>query len=223
MLSELIDQYYIEHRSNKIQNRFYLSEAGKCPRQVFFSFKKCPSKETEPNFLRLFDHGDHMHQLITKTLLNIKNIKVVATEVNIPSSDLVSGRADAIVEKDNVLYVLDIKSINSKAFDYLESAKEDNVLQVQLYLHYFGIEKGILLYVNKDNLKLKEYIIDYDKKVAESLIKDFEKLRKQIDSDEMPPRIKGYPLFWQCKYCKFKSVCDIDESNWELIKEKINK
>lgn len=210
MLKELINQYYIDNRKDRQQRHFYISDAGKCSRQVFFAFKGIPGKPIDANFLRLFDHGDSIHRMILKSLLNIKDIRIVASEVDIPPQELISGRADAIIEREKQLYVLDVKSINSRAFGYLKEAKEENVLQLQLYLHYLEIQKGILLYVDKDKLRLKEFIIDYNQTTAKMVLKGLVKLREQIDSNVLPSRLSDYPKSWRCRYCKFVEICKKD-------------
>ena len=165
-----------------------------------------------------------MHQLIMNSLLSTRDVHVVASEVNIDPQEIISGRADAIISDGKTLYVLDIKSMNSMIFKSLAEPKEENVDQVQLYLYYFKAPKGILLYVNKDNLELKEYIIDYDPLRAENLLNNLDHLKKQIDSNVIPPRIDNYPDDWQCRYCQFKEVCDVGapgEMNWNDFKAKI--
>jgi len=224
MLKELIDKFYLDRKKDKEQQHFYISEAGKCPRQVFFKFKNAPRKEMEPNILRLFDHGDHMHQLIMKPILSTREVRVVSAEVEIPPQELVRGRADAVISDGKELYVLDIKSMNSMIFKNLTYPKEENINQIQLYLHYFKIPKGILLYVDKDKLDLKEFLVDYDKTLAEKILSGLSYLKKQIDTNVIPPRIPDYPNNWQCQYCQFREICDMGESgemNWEDFKKKI--
>ena len=224
MLREIIDKFYLDSNKDRSQTSFYVSEAGKCPRQVFFKFKKAPKKELEPNILRLFDHGDHMHQLIMKPLLSTRDIHVVASEVNIPPQQLIRGRADAILSDGKDLYVLDIKSMNSMMFQKMTEPKKDNVDQLQFYLHYFKIPKGILLYVDKDKLKLKEFLVDYNKERTENLLKGLLHLKKQIGSNIVPARLLTYPAKWPCDYCEFREICDIAEEGemkWEDLKNKI--
>jgi len=208
MLREIIDKYYLDSNKSWEQTHFYISQAGKCPRSIFFKFKKVPEKPLEANLLRMFDHGNHMHQLIMSALLSTRDVHVVASEVKIPPQELISGRADAVLSDGNQLYVLDIKSMDSTTFDAMIEPKLENVQQIQLYLYYFKISKGILLYVNKDNLQLKEYIFDYDPEEAQRLIKGMTLLRTQIDTDIVPKRIDAYPNNGECKYCQYKSVCD---------------
>ena len=227
MLKEIIDKYYLDKEKragNKEQANFYVTDAGKCPRVLFFKFKNAPKKEMEANILRLFDHGDYIHKLIMKTLVEAKEVRVVASEVNIPSQELVFGRADAIISDGRNLYVLDIKSINSSAFKYLTKPKEENIFQLQLYLHYFRIPKGILLYVNKDTQELKEFLVDYNQTLSQNLIDDLKSVKAKIDKNIVPARIPDYPNNWQCRYCQYREICELaepGEMEWEKLKEKI--
>ena len=224
MLKEIIDKFYLDRQKDREQHRFYITDAGKCSRAIFFKFKKAPREEMEAKVLRMFDHGDHIHKLIMKPLLSTREIHVVASEVDIPPLEIISGRADAILSDGKELYVLDIKSMNSMIFKNLNQAKEDNINQLQLYLHFFKIQKGILLYVNKDNQELKEFLIEYNLKRCQSLLANLSYLKIKIDSNTIPERIAGWPSDWQCQYCPFKEICSLtgsDEVNWEIFKKKI--
>ncbi len=224
MLKELIDKFYLDRHKDREQQHFYISDAGRCSRSIFFKFKNVPREEIGANILRLFDHGDHIHQLIMKPLLSIRDIHVVASEINIPPQEIISGRADAIISTGKDLYVLDVKSMNSMIFNKLEQPKEENVDQIQLYLHYFKVPKGILLYVDKDKLELKEFIINYDKKRVLSLLGGLENLKAKIDSNTIPDRLPEYPDNWQCRYCQFKEVCSAagwGDVDWQELKKKI--
>jgi len=226
MLKELIDQFYLDRQKDREQLHFYITDAGKCPRALFFKFKNAPKKEMEARILRMFDHGDHIHSLIMKPLLSIRKLHVVASEVNIPPQELISGRSDAIISDGKDLYVLDIKSMNSMIFKNLAEPKSENVDQVQLYLHYFKIPKGILLYVDKDKLELKEFLVEYDRNRAEGLLKNLNDIKTKIDKNIIPSRIPGYPSDWQCGFCAFREVCDMvngGELDWEDFKKKMEK
>jgi CRISPR/Cas system-associated exonuclease Cas4 (RecB family) len=224
MLKELIDKFYLDKEQDRTQTHFYITDAGKCSRAVFFKFKKAPKKEMEARVLRMFDHGDYIHRLIMRALFGARKVRVVASEIDMPPQELISGRADAIISVDNELYVLDIKSMNSMIFDKLEAPKEDNANQLQLYLHFFQVPKGILLYVNKDNQDLKEFIVNYDRNLCLKLLKELQELKKKIDTDIIPLPLPDYPENWQCRYCQFKEVCDLigrKEMSWLQFKKQI--
>jgi len=224
MLRELINKYYSELKKDREQRHFYITDTGKCPRAVFFKFKKAPAEEMDPRVLMMFDHGDHIHQLIMKPLFGIRGIQVVAAEVNIPPQELISGRADAILSDSKDLYVLDIKSINGLIFKSLAEPKEEHINQIQLYLHFFKQKKGILLYVNKDTQELKEFLINYKPEIAQSLLNELKDLKTKIDKNIVPDRIPSWPDNWQCQYCQFREICSMTgEGNvsWESFKNKI--
>lgn len=225
-LKELIDKFYLERQKekNEEQHHFYITDAGKCQRSVFFKFKKAPREELDARVLRMFDYGDYIHNFIMKSLFAQREIHVVASEVNINSQELISGRADAIISDGKELYVLDIKSINSIIFDSLTQPKEEHIDQIQLYLHFFKREKGILLYVNKDTLALKEFLVNYDPVRSRRLLDDLVKLKEKIEADIIPQRLPDYPDNRQCKYCQFKEICQLagrGELDWKIFKEKI--
>lgn len=222
MLKELLDQFYLDRQKDREQHHFYITDAGKCQRAVFLKFKNAPRAKLEPHILRLYDRGDYLQMQILNAMFSLGIVR--ASEVSIPPQKLISGRADAIVTLNNELYVVDFKSMNSMVFRALTAPKEENVNQIQLYLHYFKIPKGILLYINKDTLELKEFLVKYDPQLANSLLKDLESLKEKLDSDIVPVRLPDYPQNWQCQYCPFKDLCKIageGDIPWKNLKSKI--
>jgi len=222
MLKEIIDKYYQDKRDNREKKRFYISDAGKCPRQIFFKFKKAPCKEMEPRILRIFDQGNYVHLRLMRDLFSLG--VVVASEINIPPKEDIGGRADAIVRINNELYLVDFKSINSMILNKMGEPKEDHILQIQLYLHFFNLKKGILLYEGKDNSQIKEFLVKYDKKVAKSILEDFERLKINVKKNLIPKQLPDYPDNWQCQYCQFKEICKTAGAKnieWESFKEKV--
>jgi len=222
MLKELIDKFYLDRQKDREQHHFYITDAGKCGRAIFFKFKNVPREKMEARVLRMFDHGDYIQMQILSILLSLGIVR--ASEVNIPPQELVSGRADAICTLGNELYVVDFKSMNSMVFKNLQEAKAENVNQLQLYLHFFKIPKGILLYVNKDTLELKEFLINYNPTLAQALLKDLAILKSKLNANIIPQRLPEYPENWQCQYCQFKEICSMaggGEMNWDDFKKKI--
>ena len=76
MLRELIDKFYLSREKDREQHHFYITDAGKCPRSLFFKFKKAPREAMEAKILRMFDHGDYIHQLIMKPLFGMREINI---------------------------------------------------------------------------------------------------------------------------------------------------
>lgn len=222
MLKELIDKYYLETEEGKGQDRFWISDAGKCQRAVFFKIKKAPKKEADARFLRLLDHGGYIHQRIMRVLFSQGIVR--ASEISIPATKDIGGKADAILGMDNQLYVLDIKSINSSILKTLRKPKEEHLDQILLYMHFFNIKRGILLYEGKDNQEIREFEIAYNPEKVKKLLSDFSDLKVKLEKDSIPERLLGYPNNWQCRYCQFIDICKIvggEEIDWKKAKEKM--
>ncbi|MDD5433690.1 MAG: Dna2/Cas4 domain-containing protein [Candidatus Pacebacteria bacterium] len=222
MLKELIDKFYLEQEKSKHQFHFYITDAGKCQRAVFFKFKNVPGTKTDPRLLRMFEHGELLHRNIFNVLYRLKI--GVTTEVKIPEQAIISGRADAILSLNGENYVLDIKSINSMAFRKLVSPKDENICQIQLYLHYFKIQKGILLYIDKDLQEMKEFLVNYDPALVNQLLIGFDQLKDKIEKNILPVALFDYPKNWQCVYCQYRQLCDMvgkQEISWNEFKTRI--
>jgi len=204
MLKEHIDNFYLSHQTEKDRNYFYISEAGKCARAIYYSWKKLPRKAKDARVLRLMDHGDYTHMRIMSVLFSLGLVK--ATEITIPAQEIIHGRADAIVNIEGQPVVVEIKSINSYGFKCLDNPKKEHICQLQLYLHYFKIKEGILIYENKDNQDLREFKLEYDEKLAKQLIEDFHILKHLIDNNILPP-VPPEIQEWECQYCDYAEEC----------------
>jgi len=51
MLKELLDQFYLDRDRDREQHHFYITDAGKCSRAIFFKFKNVPREKMEPGCL----------------------------------------------------------------------------------------------------------------------------------------------------------------------------
>ena len=171
MLKELIDQFYLDNQKNREQTRFYITDAGKCPRAVFFKFKNAVKAPMDARILRIFEHGENIHRSIFNVLYRLR-IGVV-TEIAIPQQEIISGRADAILCMGNENYVLDIKSMNSMIFRKLVEPKEENVYQMRSEYVWNMTIKAILSKTQISSIKIvefaRQYDLEYDQRIKNSL------------------------------------------------------
>jgi len=204
MLVEKIYKVYDREDKPRDRTYFYVSEADKCPRAVFYSFKKMPKAKLGPEVYLRFEEGDDTHKRLVKAFL--KSGILVATEINTPRNDLFSGRADAVVNIDKELYVVEIKSVGSYKFKLSTEPSIEHVKQLQLYLYFFNIDRGIILLQNKDNQQLKEFIIEKDMGLINQILADFKKLKTEIENDALPEIPKDL-AGWKCNWCPYNKVC----------------
>lgn len=226
MLREIINQFYKDREKEKEEKeriKFYISEVGKCPRSIFFKFKRAPKLEIEAERLRIFEMGNHIQQMILNPLISLGMVRAI--EIPIPPQELISGRADVIISIEGKPYVVEVKSISGRIS--LEKKSEpipEHYQQLQLYLHYFKIPEGYLIYVNKDTQEIRDYLVKYDQNLVEKILNWFQKLKSTIEADIVPLRLPDYPLNWQCEKCEYREICKIageKNINWEELKKKI--
>ncbi len=195
-----------EESRNDTRDYFHISEVDKCPRAIFYKMKGYLGEKFKADMYRKLDNGDYVHKRIMSILVSLGI--VVASEIRIPESNLFHGRADAIVTIDNELYVLEIKSMNRYAFDKLEAPDPAHLKQIQLYMHYFNINKGIILVENKDSQEMKEFIVTRDDRILNEIFISFGILKEMTQANTIPPK----PNFnrdekWRCDYCPYRKVC----------------
>jgi CRISPR/Cas system-associated exonuclease Cas4 (RecB family) len=145
------------------------------------------------------------------------NVNVVAAEVDIPNAfcdGLVHGRADLVITmrpNTTELIVVDVKTTGGYSFKLMKdknTADEKHITQVQYYMKAMNINRGMLLYLNKDNQELHEYEVKRDDAKIDQILIRLNDLKQQFEAKkipEMPDKTK-----WKyniCNYCRFKKVC----------------
>ncbi len=155
---------------------FYVSEAGKTAYEIF---KKLVTVGFyTPRVRRVLDNGNCVHDRIIGYLEQQGVVKAKNVKMN---KWLFHGRADAILSIENKLVVLEVKSMNSNRFENLKKYGERCAyLQLQLYMHFLGIDDGIILVECKDDQRLKEFHIKRKLRVAQEVITKFAKLKKRF-------------------------------------------
>ncbi|MEM3074846.1 MAG: PD-(D/E)XK nuclease family protein [Candidatus Pacearchaeota archaeon] len=209
--NKLIDNYFSRELKEKKIGNYYPSEIGGCLRKTWFSYKI--QKDLDKEVLRIFEAGNNLHELITEILKSEKNPEIELLESELPFKQdegefTISGRIDnLILTKDNGKKII----IEVKSVKFLPNeAKESHIQQLQLYMHNLKVKDGIILYIQKDNLKAKWFNFQYSEGEAEEIIKRFHGLHHCLKLNIIPPAeaklIKNKN--WMCNYCEYKEECD---------------
>ncbi|MGB9757106.1 MAG: PD-(D/E)XK nuclease family protein [Candidatus Bipolaricaulaceae bacterium] len=211
MLIELLEEYFQREEPHRERDYFYVSEVGKCPRQIFYAVKGFPRPPLDGQTARKLAVGEEAHRRIVQAMYELGI--VVAVEAPIPPGALFHGRADAIVSLSGKNYVVEIKTVHPYNFDQMAIApRRDHYLQLQLYLHYLQIPQGIILAENKATQELREFVVELDRPEVNRVLAEFEALRELIFvRGELPPLPdKTDWEYDQCKYCPFADFCRKD-------------
>jgi len=110
------------------------------------------------------------------------------------------GHTDGVLCLDGEYVSLDIKTINRAGFDRLSSPKSSHVTQLQTYMNgdmeIFGrqappIERGVLLYICKDNSQRAQFWVDRDPEAVKPIYRQIEKVFAALEKKTLPPRLKS--------------------------------
>ena len=161
---EMIDNHLKrEHRAKGI-GRYFPSEIGTCMRKIWYTYKY--PMDVRPELLKIFEVGNIMHDFVVEVLKSEKNPHIELLKSEFPFKEqiedfLISGRIDnlILVKADNKNILVEVKS--TKSIDYVHEASPHNIVQLQLYMHFIGIHDGMLLYIDKRDLRTRIFEIKY--------------------------------------------------------------
>lgn len=204
-LKTAIDKYYDAKPDwgSKDRDYFYMSEAGKCERSIFYGFKNKETKSVDARVRRILENGDYVHARFMKIFAEMGIL--VAAEITPQQTELIHGRADAIITDGKQNYIVDVKSISHWSFTPLKEAKEEHKIQLMMYMYFFKIPRGYLLYECKNTQAIKSFYIELDTKLIEDKLDSLRKLKENINSNTVPDCIGTIE---KCKYCDYKLLCD---------------
>lgn len=208
MLVEILNKTTEAHKSS---GKFSISQIDTCKRKMYKIFKGEFKEEYDEKTFRNFDIGNAFHMMIVKNFMEKSTNscwKVCAAELNIKEHPFISGRTDLMLcnsdTGDKIL--VDIKSCSVWSMNEAKDGRVSDgyIKQLQLYLHFFNINRGYILFVNKNNGDLFEYEVIYNKELCENLIKEIENFMiNNVAAGVEPPRCKGEGMF-PCQCCKDK-------------------
>ena len=213
---KMVDNFLKRESRPKAIGRYYPSEIGSCLRKVWYSYKH--PKETDVELIKIFELGNMIHDFVSKVIESDKNPHVELLEKELPLQKdmkdfVISGRLDdlLLLKEDGKKVLVEVKS--TKSIDFTAEASRSHAMQLQLYMHITGVHDGIVLYVDKNNLKSKAFEINYDPEQAEEIFKRFIELNLCLVSEQLPlDEAKREPaLMWMCRYCEYVDKCDKNE------------
>lgn len=200
-----------------------LSSAGKCPRQIAYSylgFEK-NGKELDGRGRITFFQGD-LVELTLMTLARLAGCPIVATglnqiKVSVKIGDKeVDGHPDGFLISDDGARLVECKSMSSYAFERFENEEIDDAYyaQINMYLEAVNLDECIMIAMNKDNAIVKERIVYRDPIIINKLKEKLAALLI-ITKETMPSPpaefnadAKGY-FPWNCLYCAYWGHCRV--------------
>ncbi len=106
---------------------------------------------------RIFDHGNITQDRYEAYFKKMGYYEDKEVDANIENPPL-HGRADFILNINDKRYIIELKTINDAEFRKLDKmAKPEHEIQLQVYLNVLDIEKGSVLYEDKNTQEIKAF------------------------------------------------------------------
>ena len=179
---------------------FYPSALGNpCNRFLYMAYNGLlVDKPLQSNTQRIFDNGSYLEERMDTYFkdMGILLDREVSLLLEVPP---ISGRCDFILSHDTYgKIILELKSINDRGFKVLKhSAKVEHELQIQIYLNLLPAEWGTVLYENKNDQKLKAFIVKKNPTAFKQILKRCDKIMSML---EIPTTCRGN------KWCPCKDI-----------------
>jgi len=185
------------------RDRVYASEISNCDRRITFALLGCePDAPRSDSPSALLGDAIHAH---LEALLAEAYPGRVETEVRVVSG-AVSGRIDALLlEEDDTLTVVDIKTVSAREWAS-RSKLEEYVDQISVYAALTDAQTGVVLLVNRDTGEMEEMRFEIDRARAEALLDKAQRLQSLA--------LEGYvaeAVAWgseECRWCPFRKRCE---------------
>ena len=179
---------------------FYPSLLGNtCDRYLYIAYNgAAPEQDITAQTQRIFDNGSYLENRMDEYFTAL-NIILEREKVVVLDTPPISGRVDFILKHEEYgEAALELKSINARGFGALNKGpKPEHVVQLQIYLNLLPMEKGILLYENKNDQQLKSFVLTKDIMTWQSLLN---RCYQIMEMTSAPQKCTGN------KWCRCKGV-----------------
>jgi CRISPR/Cas system-associated exonuclease Cas4 (RecB family) len=213
---KLIDQHISREYRPKQMGRYYPSEIGNCLRKIWYSYKY--PQEIDSDLRKIFEAGDIIHGFVVEVLKSEKNkdVELLKSEMpfKIEAEDfVVSGRVDdlILVKASGKNVLVEVKS--TKDVSFVKKPQTTHVMQLLFYMEATEVHNGVILYIDKNNLKSKVFEVEFDHQKGAEIFDRFKFLHEHLKKDELikPEAKLIVDMNWMCRFCEYKNKCDKDE------------
>jgi len=175
-----------------------------CDRVVAYGLLGEEERESiDPKLRRIFDFGHAFHDIIQAAL----KWALPQFEAEVPTKHRelrIKGHCDGRVSPKRGI---EIKSIGSKGFEKLTSAKSDHKKQATTYGAILDLDYIDYIYANKETGDLAVFATAIDRSVWHKTATRAARIIAQVDAGELPEQIDSDYICGKCKYawkCKPK-------------------
>ena len=219
-IPELFEKYLgtlskrIPCKSNRASSiGYFVPELGGCIRQGVYERTHWSEKRLPDTRLQaIFEEGKEQEKMVLKLLAEI-GVELFEQQGAFEWEKYnITGHLDGCMRDGNDSIPVEIKSMNPNIFHQINSLEDFKkkpwttayLGQIQLYMLFKNIDRGIFLLKDKSNGMLKQIPVALDYELAEACIKTAEIINKHVAEGKLPEPCDDID---KCEDCKFNHIC----------------
>lgn len=187
------------------------SDKDFCYREQVLSFSFKPKGgQLSASLLRIFLEGNAIH-LKWQMLFTVGGLAVAIERQGHNEESNLSYTPDAVIKLFGRLWVVEIKSMNTFAFQKLTKAPQAAIDQLSIYMMEEKVPQGIVLVEDKNNQNFRVWPIKYDPDSTRRPIKRLKIINKVApiykSRGKLPKRLCSSKDIGRAKRCQFAAEC----------------
>lgn len=218
-------------QEGRVPSKTYKPSTMNCIRNMFYQMKgiEVPPSTMPYKNVGILETGTDRHVRVQDAVANMKNngfdceyidVEDYILSNNIPDIKIVgkmgvetklhhtklnmSFMCDGIIRYCGKYYILEIKTEGNKYFSKRMGVDEKHYNQASAYSISFGIDDVIFLYVDRDSLEMKAFLLEVTEEMKKTVIDKITSCDSYLAEDKVPPKEENYVI---CMYCPYKDIC----------------
>lgn len=185
------------------------SSAGTCLRAQIYKARQAQASSIEDKSLMIFQHGHYVHLKHQVAGLTAGYLSGVEVPVSIPELNVL-GTMDGETSEEEIA---EFKSINYRGFSRVRQfgVEPKHRAQVNAYMLASGRRRARVLYEDKNDQELREFLVEFDQEISDRNVHDWQELNAHQEQGTKPPmqerckRGEG-----EIRWCPFAKICISD-------------
>ena len=194
-----------------------------CYREQVLSllYEQAQGENVPQNLIRIFEEGNAIHEKWQRLFIRGGLCKAEDLDYSRFYDQYEIGYTpDAILTIDGKKYVVEIKSVNTYQFQKMTS-HPTATKQVNMYMHFTGIHRGIVLCDDKNTQNFKVFMVKYNPDVVAPYIERLEAIQyykgRVLNENKMVKRCEKCTS----KVCKRAITCAMRDACWNVGKGRV--
>ena len=116
-----------------------------------------------------------------------------------------SFACDGLIRYKGQYYIIEFKTEGQNKFNRRIYVDDSHLNQASAYSLSLKLDGVLFIYICRDNLNMKAYLLNVTDTMRERIISKIEQCDLYIENNTVPPKESSYK---NCTYCQYKNYCD---------------